>query len=172
MTETIKKTLSIPIRISVSILLIGLLFHILHWPYSIYIISVSFCAISILYVFRFINKATKTSLDIVKLVLVISWSLHGIWTILHLAYITPIRLLAIISGIIWLIAEGFQYFRTDEPQDFGIKTKISNLIFILASILIILGVTFKIIHFPHATTLLIGGVACAIIWLIGDLFKS
>ena len=173
MIENTKKILTFPLRLSIAFLLLGLLSHILHFDYSELMVTAAFSAIIILYPNRFHKKANKKTLDWIKLILVVSWSFNGIWTILHLPYKLPFQILAAISGIIWLVMEGLFYFGSSETTE-GNRTKktISNILFALAAVLITIGVLLKILHWPNSTIILISGVLFAVAWLVADPFLS
>lgn len=162
-----KKILGAPLRISIAFLIVGMLFKIQHWPYANLIIVSAFIAIALLYSFRFGNKEKKILLDYIKLSLVVFWSVNGIFTILHLPYKVIFQLIASISFILWLLLEGISYFKqSQETVKTDLSKIISNGIFVVASMLTIAGIMFKIMHWPGAAYLLISGLLLGAICLL------
>lgn len=54
--STYKKILTMPLRLSIVVLLMGMLMKVLEWPMAKEVMFVSFAVIGILYVFRFFKK--------------------------------------------------------------------------------------------------------------------
>jgi hypothetical protein len=165
-----KKILKVPLRLSISILIIGMLFKIMHWPYGAEIVACAFGAIIIVYPFRFWNKKPKFVIDYVKLILLISWALNGIFTILHLPYKIYLSAVASISLIVWLVMEASRYFRKGVKEESKSSSPISSYgVLSVSGILIFIGVLFKIMHWPGAGPLLILGLSTVAIWFVVDL---
>ncbi|MGB7395025.1 MAG: hypothetical protein WA913_11575, partial [Pricia sp.] len=102
---TSKKILTVPLRISITVLLLGMLFQIAEWPYATEIILFAFSAIGLLYPIRFWKKQEKRFLDYIKLILVVFWSVNGIFRALDFTYTLFFQVVIAISFIIWIILE-------------------------------------------------------------------
>ncbi|MCF8296312.1 MAG: hypothetical protein K9J13_02105 [Saprospiraceae bacterium] len=170
MSENENKILKSPLLISIGILLIGILFKIQHYPYADWIVSIAFTSISVLYIFRFVNKKKKTLLNILKLVLVVSWSINGIFTLLHLPFGYIFGLISSVSFIAWFWLEGFAYFGNRNSKDSNPMLNISNWIYSISAILILVGAFFRISHWPGGILLLISGLILAFIWFVFEIF--
>lgn len=142
----------------VTLFLIGLLFKIEHWPFANLIIISSFCGLILFYPLRFAAKSQKKFIDYVKLVFILFWSVSGIFTILHLPYAIIFHSISSASFIIWFFMEGFSYFTGDENSKNS-----SAVILQIAFVTVVIGVIFKIQHWPYDTILLCIGLGLLII---------
>ncbi len=165
MTNKEVKILTSPIRISIAVLIIGILFKIMHWPYGNIIITVAFSSISILYIFRFLNKTNKKWLDYAKLLLVVSFSIRGIFVILHLPFKDVLNIVALIAVIGWLALGGYKDY-------YGSKTKSlwQNMVGI-GAVVIFVGALFKIMHWPGASIMLVFGLCLVALYYLISVIK-
>lgn len=74
------------IPLLISVLLIGSLFKILHWPYANVLLMAGYFGFAILYTVRFILKPTHKLLDAVKWLWACALSVSVVFKLLHWAY--------------------------------------------------------------------------------------
>jgi len=163
------KKLRAPLRISISVLIAGLLFKIQHWPGANIIIVSSFSAIGILYLVRFIYKPQKKPIDYIKVILVLSWSINGVVTVLHLPYHVIFKLVTPATFLIWVFLEGLSYFNEEKNMTQSKRQYILNGLYSVAVVLTMFGIIFKIMHWPGAVPVLIGGVGLAALSFFADM---
>ena len=165
-----KLPLRIPLRILISILIIGALFKIMHWPGANVIMVSAFGTIAIIYPFRFYKKAPKLLIDYVKLVLVLVWSIRGVFSTLHLPYAFIFNALVLFSFGLWIVLESIDYIQPENKEQTTFDT-VFNVAFGFGAIFTLVGVTFKIMHWPYASlSLIIGLCLCALLFL-KDIFR-
>jgi hypothetical protein len=176
MTKAQHNIIRASIFVSIAIMLIGMTLKIMHFPYAVQIMVGAFVAIAALYLVRFLGKKTKKFLDIVKLVLVTFWTLHGVLIILHLPYRFPVQIAAWIAVITWFFLEGVSYVdknKDDEAKESSKSLPISKIINVIGGVAIgvtFMGVLFKLQHWPFATIFIVGGLALGSIWVIKEMF--
>jgi len=165
------KILRGPLRISISVLIIGMLFKIQHWPYANVIIVSAFSSIAILYSFRFGAKKEKKLIDYVKLILVVFWCISGSLKTLHFPFQLFFQMIASIAFLSWITMEGINYFNNETPSENkkNYSSAINIGLFTLAAVFIAIGALFKIMHWPFAGPLLIAGVVLGSVWILKDL---
>jgi hypothetical protein len=162
-----KKILTVPLRISVAFICIGALLIIQHWPFGKVLVTAAFGTILILYPIRFYKKNKIALPDIIALMLVCSWSLHGIFTVLHLPFRIIFTIIAIASLITWSALKGIEKYSSGKAENKG--NFFSILLFGCAAFFILAGVAFKILHWPYAPVLLVTGFVAGAIWMFkGD----
>lgn len=169
--ETEKKILRTPLRIAISLLLVGFICKILHFhTLANPIIILSLCAISTLYGMRFWKKSKKGFLQYNKLVLVTSWSLNGILKILDLSHNEFFQLIGGVAFIIWIIMEGTTYLIDDKDDNRSdIVYFIWNTMMIIGILAIIIGGLTKILEWEYATSTLITGFILVTVYILKDL---
>jgi len=169
-----KKSFSIPIRISIALLIIGMLFKILSWPLDQEIMIVSFVVLAICYSLRFYQKVKKKSLDYIKVILVLSWVLNGLFSILHIPYNFMFQVIAFIAFLTWFIIEGTHYFIKDEETERSKEAFqgkiIWNIVMILGTLGIVLGALFKFLNWEYAIPVLVSGCICITLYILRDIF--
>lgn len=165
------KKFGLIIRICVSILLIGLLFKIMHWPFANALLLITISAILIFYSIRFILKTKKEILDYVKWFLVVSWSINFFANGLHLFYLPKIlSFIPLLLFIWWFINDG-TYYLTENRIKSGLNFKTFYYIFLLITFgLLIGGSIFKIMHWPYGSLMITLGTLLASFFLIIDYF--
>ena len=169
--ETEKKILRTPLRIAISLLVLGFLCKILHFKtIADPLILVSLIAIGILYVWRFWNKTKKGFLQYNKLVLVTSWSLNGIFKILDISHNEFFQVIGGLAFIIWIIMEGTTYLIDDKEDDRSdIAYFMWNTMMIIGILAIIIGSLTKILEWEYATPTLITGFVLVAAYVLKDL---
>lgn len=170
--STGKKILKNPIRISIAVLLMGMLARIFHWPYASVIVITGFSAICLLYSIRFWKKTDKLFLDFVKLTLVIFWSLNGICRMLDLPYTLLFQIITGASFITWFVLEGTAYFMDEDRRAKNSTLQIWwNVSMILGTLSIIAGSLMKVLHWEYANILLFLGIIMVALYILKDLFS-
>ncbi|MDJ1471807.1 GldL-related protein [Xanthocytophaga flava] len=95
------------IRISIGIIIIGVLFKIMHWPGYKEILLISLSVIPVLYFIWLIRKPEKSQLDLIKVVWVVVTYLGAILTLLHQLY--GHELLQLSYFLFWIMFFDFIY---------------------------------------------------------------
>lgn len=169
--ETEKKILRTPLRIAISLLIVGFIWKILHFPtIANPIIIISLFAIGVLYAFRFWKKSKKGFLEYNKLVLVTSWSLNGIFKILDLSHNDFFQLLGSLAFLVWIIMEGISYLIDDkEDNRSDIIYFIWNTMMIIGILAIIIGSLTKILEWEYATPTLVTGFILVTAYVLKDI---
>lgn len=163
-----------PLRIALSILIIGSLFKIMHWPYANLIMVCAFSIIFIAYPLRFWKKSNKLLVDYIKLLGVCVWTIRGVFSILHLNYSDVLTLLTLLFFGAWVVLEALNYIKPEQEQNskLSVVETITSLIFAFGAVFVIFGFAFKILHWPYANILLIIGLCSAALWFLKDLFTK
>lgn len=147
-----KPILSIPLALSLLLLLIGYVSRVQHWPFGVEMERTGFVLIALFYAIRYLRKNTVRYKDTLKFVLVISWcglSLLASFKLQHISFLIY-SIMAI--GFFWLILEMKDIFKH------GFKR--SNMILVVGALLLALEALFRIQHWPlssiiHLISLLI-----------------
>ncbi len=171
MSKILPIVLSIFLRFSISILLIGALFKIQHWPYDSVLLILGTAGILFFYSILFLLKKEKKRLDYVKEALVVLWCLNYGYQALHLYNLSIVFniILLILFGW-WFINEGTNYFSKSHFKVGG-AGKIVFIIFVIIAIgFIVLGMLFKILHWPYGILLFTLGILLASFLVIIDYF--
>ncbi|MCK0145951.1 hypothetical protein MWU78_09870 [Arenibacter sp. F26102] len=169
--ETEKKILRTPLRIAISLLIVGFICKILHFPnIANPLIILSLCAIGTLYGLRFWKKSKKGFLEYNKLVLVTAWSLNGIFKILDLSHTDFFQLIGSLAFIVWIIMEGTSYLINDKDDNRSdIAYFIWNTMMIIGILAIIIGSLTKILEWEYATPTLVTGFILVTAYVLKDI---
>lgn len=116
----------------------------------------------ITYCFRFGFKENKKFLDYVKLLLAISVGVYTVTAIMHWPSLVLDKPIAIISSLVWLYMEGFDRFN----QEINGSDKISKNLFFAAIVFMLLGVLFKIMHWPGGEQSIWVSAVLIVAWLL------
>lgn len=161
-----------PLRLSIVVLLMGMLMKILEWPMAKEIMFIAFAAIGILYVFRFFKKTTRHFVDYVKMVLVFFWTTNGIFRIMDFPYTILFQVIIAISFVLWFILEGTAYFLDDDRKAKNTTNQlIWNFAMVAGTLAIIVGSILKILNWEFALPLLILGIVILAAYILKDVFK-
>jgi len=166
------KKLNFPLRLSMALYVISLLFHVMRWPLNEKLTVVSVIGLLLFYSFRFYNKPTKDFIDHIKLFFVILWSLTTINKSLHLIYLPDLYGFLPYFILFWLM----MIKRVSYTNLFGelrLRNKekaIYAIVFIIAVVGIFSGALFKIMHWPYGSILLIIGLFLFSVIIIVDYF--
>ncbi|VAW15664.1 hypothetical protein MNBD_BACTEROID03-2335 [hydrothermal vent metagenome] len=169
--STYKKILKLPIRISIAILLIGMLAKVLEKPYVSKIMLFGFFALGILYMFRFLKKKQKQFIDYTKLVLVVFWVANGIFRVMDFPYTLFFQIVTAIAFIIWFVMEGAAYFLDEDRRAKNSTTQILwNCTLVLGTLGVISGSLLRILHWDYAIHLLSLGITLIAAFILKDVF--
>ncbi len=170
---TPKKILTTPLRIAISVLLLGMLSRILHWPYATAIIVSAFVTIGLLYPFRFWKKPEKHFLDYTKLILVVFWATNGIFRALDFTYSLFFQIIIAISFLIWIILEGTAYFLDEDRKAKNSKMQVLwNFAMVIGTFAIIAGSLLNILGWEFAIPLMVIGILIIVAFILKDFFTS
>jgi hypothetical protein len=169
--STDKKILKLPLRISLAILLSGILAKMLEWPYATKIILSGFATLGLLYVIRFISKSEKKILDYIKLVLVSFWSLYGIFTVMNFPFTLFFLTMTAIAFVLWFIMEGTAYFLDENRRSKNSTYHILwNCALVLGALGVISGSLLKILNWDYSLHLLSLGITMIAAYILKDVF--
>lgn len=160
----VSKRLTMPLRVALGTVLIGLVFMLQHWPMAMTLLIIGAAAIVLLYPVRYAAKSEKSFLDHVKLGLVILWPTSVVFQQLHWPYAKVIGLVASAFGLVWITQAGIAEFWTDERR--STPSRWSVTLFALGLVLVTAGTLFRIQHWPFGTILLIAGLGCCGAWAV------
>ena len=166
-----RKILTVPLRISIALLLMGMLMKVLEWPLASQIMLVSFIAIALLYIVRFWKKGKVQFIDYVKLILVTFWTLNGVLRVLDFQYSIFFQIITAISFIIWFILEGTAYFLDDDRKAKNSNAQLAwNFSMVVGTLCIISGSLLKLLNWNFAIPLLVFGIAVVTAYILKDVF--
>ncbi|MDB9701317.1 hypothetical protein OAA53_01145 [Salibacteraceae bacterium] len=148
---------------------VGVLFTIQHWPYGHETMYVSSALLGATYALRFLFKTTKHWLDLVKLILVLSWVVRVPFVFEHWPYRAVLDIIVSLSLVVWIFAEGPSYFMGKAGSA---ANKISTIIFRVAAIGVLYGILGQIMSWPYSSEILLGGLAICLIWAAHDFFTG
>lgn len=169
--STNKKILKIPLRISLAILLSGILAKMLEWPYATKILLTGFAALGLLYALRFFAKTEKRVLDFIKLVLVSFWSLYGVFTVMNFPYTLFFLTMTSIAFVLWFIMEGTAYFLDEDRRaQNSLYHILWNCALVLGTLGVISGSLLKILHWDYSFHLLSLGITMIAAYILKDVF--
>ena len=169
--STNKKILKMPLRVSLAILLSGMLAKILEWPFAKEIMLFGFSAIGVLYALRFLKKSEKQFIDYTKLVLVSFWATNGIFTILDFSYTLFFQVIIAVSFVTWFVMEGTAYFLDEDRRAKNSMYQILwNCALVLGTLGLISGSLLKILNWDYAIHLLSLGITMIAAYILKDVF--
>lgn len=166
-----KKILKAPLRIAVTVLLLGMLAKILQWPFAKELVILGFVAMVLLYSIRFWKKSEKQFLDYVKLVLVSFWATNGILRMMDFPYTLFFQIVTGAAFITWFVMEGTAYFMDEDRHTKNSSLRIWwNIAMVLGTLSIIMGSLMKILQWQFANVLLALGIVMVGVYIVKDLF--
>ena len=169
--STVKKILKLPLRISIAVLLVGMLAKILEWPFAKEIMLVGFSAIATLYLFRFLKKSEKHFIDYTKLVLIVFWASNGICRVLDFPYTLFFQIITAIAFVIWFIMEGTAYFLDEDRRaKNSIGQILWNCLLVAGTLGVIAGTILKVLDWAYAIHLLSLGITLIGAYVLKDVF--
>lgn len=166
-----KKHFSTPLRILMVLLLVGMIFKIMTWPFAKVIMLTSFVGIVVLYGMRFWKKTEKKHVDFVKLILVVFWTTNGILEILNFPYTLFFQVVTAVTFVLWFVMEGTAYFMDEERRAKNSNSHILwNCIMVIGTLGIIAGSLLKILNWEYSMHLLALGIIMVAAYILKDLF--
>ncbi len=169
--STVKKKLKLPLRISIAVLLFGMLAKILEWPYAKEIMLLGFSTIGILYAIRFLKKAEKQFIDYTKLVLIVFWATNGIFRVLDFPYTLFFQIITAIAFVTWFILEGTAYFLDEDRRaKNSIGQVLWNCLLVAGTLGVIAGTILKVLDWDYAIHLLSLGITFIGAYVLKDIF--
>ena len=169
--SNVKKILKLPLRISIAVLLFGMLAKILEWPYAKEVMLVGFSAIAMLYLFRFLKKSDKQFIDYTKLVLIVFWATNGIFRVLDFPYTLFFQIITAIAFVTWFIMEGTAYFLDEDRRaKNSIGQILWNCLLVVGTLGVIAGTILKVLDWDYAVHLLSLGITLIGAYVLKDVF--
>ena len=174
MRFSVAKIFRVGLRTSISILILGAMFKIMHWPGANLIMVSAFSAIALMYLFRFLKLESKSVLDYVILGLAISFAVRGTLIILHWPGATISTFVFAALLLLWIWFDGpSRFFNPGKPHSKkSMDQNVINTVLLAGGVLTVIGVTFKLFHWPGAQYLLIVGIALLVISFFGGALKD
>jgi hypothetical protein len=167
-----EKFLTVPLRISVAVVAIGMLLKILHLEGADLVVLAGFAAIVLMYPFRFYKKGHKILLDYIKISFVLSFCANRIFAVLHLSYREITGYVSLISFVLWLCLEGNDYVFGKKGAGAKPINIASSSATIAAILIIVAGIIFKIMHIEYADVLLVIGIIGCSLWILKEVFEK
>ncbi|WP_149275691.1 hypothetical protein [Pareuzebyella sediminis] len=168
--STSKKILKAPFRISIAMVLFGMLSSILQWSYSEEILLLAFSSTAIIYTVRFWKKTSKTFLDYNKLILILSWALNGIFQVSDLPHAFLLQVITAITFIIWFVMEGTAYFLDENrKRKNNFARVVWNSIMVIGTLAIIAGSILNILDWQFSIPLLCLGIVIVVAYILKDI---
>ena len=169
--STSKKILKLPLRISLAILLFGVIAKMLEWSYATEVLLTGFSVLGVLYLIRFIKKSNKQFLDYTKLVLVSFWSLYGVFNVMHFPYTLFFLSMTSLAFLLWFIMEGTAYFLDEDKRS---KNSLNHILWnctlVIGTLGTICGCLLKILHWDYAIHILSLGITLIAAYILKDVF--
>lgn len=166
-----KKILKLPLRISIGVLLFGMLAKILEWSFAKEIMLFGFTTIGILYVFRFLKKRERQFIDYTKLVLIVFWATNGIFRVLDFPYTLFFQIITAIAFVTWFILEGTAYFLDEDRRaKNSIGQILWNCLLVVGTLGVITGTILKVLDWAYAIHLLSLGITFIGAYVLKDVF--
>ncbi|EAR01519.1 hypothetical protein FB2170_12381 [Maribacter sp. HTCC2170] len=162
-----------PLRVSLVVLLVGMLMKIMAWPLASQIMLLAFASIGTLYFVRFVKKPSRKFLDYVKMVLVFFWTTNGVFNIMDFPYTIIFQVIIAVSFVLWFIMEGTAYFLDDERRSKNSTIQLVwNLAMVAGTLAIIAGSLLKILNWEFAIHLLVSGILIIVAYILKDTFTT
>lgn len=166
-----KKILKLPLRISLALLLFGIMSKMFVWPFADYFLLISFSSLGVLYTLRFISKKRKAFLDYNKFMLVSFWTLYGVLTVMNFPYTLLFLIATAITFILWFVMEGTAYFL---DEDRHVKNSLYRILWnfamVIGTLAIISGSLLKILNWAYSIHLLSIGITMVAAYILKDVF--
>lgn len=168
---TPKKILTLPLRLSIALLLLGMLLQILELPLGREIILLAFIATGTLYPFRFWKKTEKEFLDYTKLILVVFWATNGIFKTLDLPYTLFLQIIIAVTFLIWMLFEGTAYFLDEDRKSKNKRLNVLwNCAMVIGTFAIIGGSLLHMLGWSLAIPLMVLGILIIVAYILKDFF--
>lgn len=160
-----KKILTFPLKLSLSLILLGSLFKSLLWPGSIDLLVCGTGITCILYTIRFFVFPSKTAMDIAKYIWVLLACYFFSTTFLNWPSLNIINILVVLTGFYWVYKETPKYFNQTSSR----TRKTLFAILVSSSVLLLfMGYSFRIMHWPFAPIFTLIGYLLSIICVLTE----
>ena len=167
-----KKILKKSLRLSIVILLMGILMKIMEWPMAKQIMLVSFISIGILYAIRFWQKPVRHFIDYIKLILVFFSATNGIFQLMDFGYTLIFQVIIAISFVIWFVLEGTAYFLDEDRKMKNTYSHfIWNIAIVAGTLAIIAGSLLKMLNWEFSVPFILIGIAIIAAYVLKDVFR-
>lgn len=180
-----KKSINLYLKISIAVIILGILFKILHYSFAVFFFLTGALGIIIFYSLRFALKRPKKLLDYSKLFLVTTFIIQYVLRVFHRSFGGIFSLLAQIALVIFMVLLVRDvFFVKDQSEKFDHETNpnksfkkgLNYLLYAIAAIGIIVGASVKILHwqfgFINGNVLLTIGLLAAALSVIRGLGDS
>lgn len=165
------KILKIPLRVSMTLLLLGMLAQILDWPHANEMLLLCFITVGVLYAIRFWKKSKKKFIDHVKVTLVVFWSINGISSILGFQYTLFFQVVIGITFLIWFVLDGTAYFLDEDRKSKNSLPQILwNIAMVVGTLSIIMGSLLNMLNWQFSLPLLVFGILTVAVYILKDVF--
>lgn len=124
----------------------------------------------LLYSIRIFSNENISKWSYAKFMFIIIWTLCGLAWVFEYGNII-FSIIRTFSFWGWIIILGVETFYESKSGE-SMKAKIKNVIFLVGSVCIILGVAFKILHLDGGNILLYIGIALGVYWIFNELVKK
>ncbi len=153
-----KQKVRLFLRLSIATAILGVLFKVMHWPYSWFLLICGILGIAICYTLQFIQRQPKSLLDYSKLFLLNAFLFHYIFRVFHLPYgyiFTTIAQFALVLFLVLyarhlLFLKEYDNESNTASKKNSIQKGLSYLLYGIAAIGIIVGALFKILHWEFS----------------------
>ena len=166
-----EKILKIPLRVSMTLLLLAMLAQMFDWPHASKMLLLCFSVVGILYAIRFWKKREKKFIAYVKVTLVTFWSINGISSILGFQHAVFFQTIIGITFLIWFIMEGTAYFLDEDRKSKNSLSQILwNIVMVIGTLAIIMGSLLNMLNWQFSLPLLAFGILTVAIYILKDVF--
>lgn len=147
-----------------------MLFQYMHWPYGMDLMLYGSMGLLVLYTIRFFFKRNKSSLDYVKLAIVVIWFFRiFVSTFVGPTYSYIFDIVLIGLSLWWFTDEGVNFYN-DRKFRFSNSVKlIYYILFALSFVICAFGMLLRILHWPYGALVFTSGVLLISLFLILDL---
>ncbi len=163
------RILTIPLRISLGLLLVAFVFKLMHWQGGNHLFISSLVLLFVLYPIRFFAKKPKRLSDHLKLYVVLTWVVSTCLITQHMPYGMETRLIFAAFMLLWILVEAYEIFILKMEKTFFNRPWWWT----TAAILIFLGIGNSIFATnPFSNLYLITGLAILCGGLLVDIRKK
>lgn len=153
-------------QISIAILILGVLFRLQHWFYTLPLTLLGAFGIAAFTIGLFIIKKSKGLRDYARTIVATTYVVNVAFRLMHWPFADVVQWIFYAAAAFWLIEEGLVYMGFSGSG--GPKSKrdiLASILAVFAAIMVIVGALFKLQHWPYGNVMLIIGLASAVIWL-------
>jgi hypothetical protein len=165
----LKRSVNFFLGFLIAINFLAQLLLVLHfWEYSIVVYFGSKICFGIIYMIKIYGDEGPDFIGVLKSLLILFWALLDLLSLIF-AFHVPFYFFNGHTFLwIWIFVVGFEGLKNSFTKDL----LVSNIVFILASIFILLGVVIKVLHLLGANLVLYIGIALGAYWMISETFRK